>query len=422
MEHQEYAVTYALQHLYSVNGYQMGEGKTAIAISLILHTRLKAVVVCPAFLKLNWEQEIHKFSALPLKVRLLENKDLKTFEPSDEDIIVINYAIVKNAHKVFEWAECIVADESHYLGSPSSQRTRAFVKFVRVFKPHRLLLMSGSPIRGRVAQWYVPIKLCALDPKGTSGLGYDGNYHDFQYKFSNSRRVTMGNRSFTQFHGLRNEEELRLLLKKKFLRKMPGFELKLPELRGKEVFVDKLVNEKQYAKAWADYEKTKKLTEHIMSAKKENAAKKARFTFEYCKNILEAGEGPVVVFSDHRAPLDYFLEKAKKIKVRAINGDTPMETRDQYKVDFQAGKIDILVATIGAANTGITLTRSTNLVFNDLSWTGTENGQALKRIHRIGQNKRCYIHYILSGKIDKQINKVIRTKDEVIEKTVDYGG
>lgn len=421
-EHQEFGVKYSLDHHYSINGYKMGNGKTLVGITVSLFTGLPTLVVCPATLKLNWESEFNTFSKKKLKIKVLYSRDLKTFMPTNEDVIIINYAILPKAKELFKWCKLIIADEHHYLGNPKALRTKAFYSYILNNKPERLLMLSGSPIRGRVAQWYSPIKMCEANPARTSGNIFDGNHFDFQLKFSYSNRININGRFITKFYGIRNEDKLRDLLKNKFLRKAPNFELDLPDLVEMDIPIDKKINEKELKEAWEVYTETNKMSDHISSAKKGNAILKVPFTYSFVKDIIESGQGPVIIYSDHVQPLHDLqkLYKTCKITTSLISGSVDTKKRQKFITDYQKGSIDVFLATIGAASTGITLTRGRIMVFNDKSWINTENAQALKRFHRIGQTKDCVAYSIISGKTDKMIQKVNKEKDEVVLKSVDF--
>ena len=61
--HQERAVEFILTHPYSICAVCMGGGKTRIAIEARKQLGLKAIVSCPSYLKLEWEQEIKKWDS-----------------------------------------------------------------------------------------------------------------------------------------------------------------------------------------------------------------------------------------------------------------------------------------------------------------------------------------------------------------------
>ena len=425
MDHQLEGFDFAEEHHYSINGFSMGYGKTLIGIMLTIKHSERTLIVCPAFLKRNWEKEFVKFCKKKLKIKVLFSKDLKNFKPNDEDVLIVNYEIIGKCRHLFSWADLVLADESHYLSNPSAKRTMAFAEFVEVERPERMLLMSGSPIRGKVPQWFAPIYLTSLNPKKTSGIDirktHVNSFWSFQKHFCSETMMRLGNRTITKFEGLKNVEGLKKLLKNKYIRTVPSFKLKLPPLIPEIVTVDYSIMDEDLEEAWKAYREGTKIGEHVSSAKKSSALNKTPFTFNFVKNIIDQGCGPVVIYSDHIDPVINLTKmfNDKKIKARHICGSVPTEERNRIVTDFQDNKLDVLTATIGAASSGINLTTGTKLVFNDISWINTENDQAKKRIHRIGQKLQCNVYYIAGSRIDKLIVKTTTEKDEIQKQTVE---
>jgi SNF2 family DNA or RNA helicase len=151
------------------------------------------------------------------------------------------------------------------------------------------------------------------------------------------------------------------------------------------------------------------------TAKARSALVKAPMTVEYCQTLQEGGSGPLLVFTDH-------VESAKlladRLGVRPITGASPMHERMATVERFQTGRIPAVVATIGALSVGVTLTAARHVVFNDLSWVPSDNAQAEKRIHRIGQKNACFAHYIESTPTDAYIRKTLLEKSESISKVI----
>ena len=56
------------------------------------------------------------------------------------------------------------------------------------------------------------------------------------------------------------------------------------------------------------------------------------------------------------------------------------------------------------------------MVFNDITWSHTDLDQARKRIHRIGQDRVCFCHYIYGSKFDKLVTKIVASKVRETEK------
>jgi len=73
-----------------------------------------------------------------------------------------------------------------------------------------------------------------------------------------------------------------------------------------------------------------------------------------------------------------------------------------------------------AAGTGITLTAASTVVFHELALTPGAMSQAEDRAHRIGQQGNVLVqHLVVDGSIDSSIAKMLKAKQEIIEKSLD---
>jgi superfamily II DNA or RNA helicase len=171
-----------------------------------------------------------------------------------------------------------------------------------------------------------------------------------------------------------------------------------------------------------DHEYGDAVGEYISTAKSNTAVAKCQQTAEFVKQLIREEKGPVVVFSDHvqsSKDLQTIIaqgdgSKGSRFRVALIIGETPMGNRSATVDKFQRGELDCLVGSIGACSTGITLTRSNIVVFNDLSWVPSRNMQALGRIYRISQARHCLSYTMVGGKMDKKIAEKLREKMKVI--------
>jgi SWI/SNF-related matrix-associated actin-dependent regulator 1 of chromatin subfamily A len=71
--------------------------------------------------------------------------------------------------------------------------------------------------------------------------------------------------------------------------------------------------------------------------------------------------------------------KENGISASAVTGDTDLYERQRIVDDFQAGSIQVFVGSIRACGTGLTLTRSSNVIFAELDWTPPTIAQAEDR-------------------------------------------
>lgn len=390
-DYQKEGINFGLSHNYCLIGDEMGLGKTVQAIGIAtISRRERVLIVCPAFLRYNWEDEVKKFV-----------KDLN-FEYR-----IISYAKVKDSEAHFKWADCVIADEVHYLKNKDAERTKAFHQFMYDYRPARFIGLSGTPITGKIPDWYSLLMLCSYNPYHNSGVGIDNiSYWDFCSKFCNVKITKIRGRSIRKFYGEKNLAGLKKLLKGKYIRRQCKDVLDLDDIVEQQITIaeDKLDEE------WKDNMDEATQERIWATIKKASAITKAKYACDFVTSLTE--NGPVVVFSDHRDPVDIIssgLRKAKK-NVEIINGDVSMEDRHRINKLFQAGRLDAVVCTIGAANVGINLTRASQIVFNDLSASPAENAQAIKRVHRIGQDNLVRAYFLTANKIDKDITYLLRSK------------
>jgi len=419
--YQAEGIKFAMEHHYSILADDMGLGKTMQAISVSLIGMHRTLIVCPAYLKLNWEDEINFFSKKPVKVFVCRtSKDLTLLDPEGYDFIVCNYEQLSNNNMVniFKWADMICCDEAHALKNVKAKRTKAFHQYLYDHRPERLMLLSGTPITNNVGDWYSLIMLTSYNPKNTSGMGLDGvSYWDFCSKFCLQRQQSIGGgRTAKIFYGLRNVEGLKKLLRGKYIRRLAKDVLDLKEVTEKTVVVD-VESDPSLEDAWQEYKETEKLSVNA-TIKKASAVMVAPFTAELAVGMLNGGSGPLVIFSDHVDPVRIITEgimrKRSGTVVREIVGGISINERKQITDAYKRGAVDVIVATIPAASTGLTLVAGNRIIFNDPSYNPAQNAQAFKRVHRIGQTKPVFAYYVAPKGIYSKIISKLREKMTVL--------
>jgi SNF2 family DNA or RNA helicase len=322
---------------------------------------------------------------------------------------------------------CIIGN-CHYLINPEAQRTEYAHRMIKKYKPERLILLTGTPVKERVSDFYSLIKLLSYTPIRNNGRLITDKY-DTHTKFNNrfSNRVSFNVRvkgkrggEFTKkivkYTGVKNERELIAYMKFKYIRRTAKKVLDLPPL----IFKDIPINYKNNEALQTEFDKFLKGEEYDVKTKTKAACVTAPFTSDYVVDLMRSGEKPIIIFSEHIEPLKIISEKLKKKKFSCafIIGEVGDEQRQSNIQNFQRGEIDVLLCSYGAASTGITLTRSRNMVLNDESWEASTMSQALKRFHRIGQNRTCIVHRIIGTGTNKKINQTLKEKQQDISKII----
>jgi len=383
-------IHFLLRHHYSILGDGMGLGKTAQAIEVAKMTGLPTLVVCPSFLQGTWRNELKKWDG-----------------PKDANIV--SYSMAHKSERLFAEAKLIIGDECHYLKNLDANRTLAFHHYIQKYKPERMVLLTGTAIKNRIGEFYSLLALCSYSPHPTNGINVlkqFPNYWSFCNYFSHAHRFEINGRYVTKYEGHKNVDKLKELLQGKYLRRKASEVLDLPPLIRKDVILNEDGIDYDLLKSWE--------TKHFSTHKVNSAKIKVKHTIEYAKNLLEEGEGPLIIYTDHVDSAFGLHAGFTKHRAVCITGATPMEERDAIVEEFQQGKIAVLVATVGSLSVGVTLTASRNIIFNDLPWVPSDLAQAEKRIHRIGQTGTCIIHRIFWGKIDAYIGRQLESKLETL--------
>lgn len=111
------------------------------------------------------------------------------------------------------------------------------------------------------------------------------------------------------------------------------------------------------------------------------------------------------------------LEKAK-IPHGLITGEQDAVERQHHMDQFQSGKTKLILCTIAAGGTGITLTTGSIAVFLQRSWSMIENLQAEARVHRIGSEQHDFVRiidYVTAGSVEEAVFEAVEAKSQQLE-------
>ena len=129
----------------------------------------------------------------------------------------------------------------------------------------------------------------------------------------------------------------------------------------------------------------------------------------------------VVIFSNWSQVTDEIANRLNsKYTLSVITGDTKDELRQHNVKAFQDGNSKVIIGTIGAMGTGLTLTAGTVVIFVDHPWNMAHYSQAVDRCHRIGQKNNITIYNLMcKNTIDERIWELVREKGELADTIVD---
>lgn len=444
-EKQKIMYAYGEAHPYSLLCADPRLGKSRVAIKLQQKRNANCLVVCPAHLITNWKKEINKWA--PLASVTMFRKGYDIYDVCDSDFVVTSYDLAQKAEHTFEWADMVVADEIHILKNMASKKSQFFHRAVYENSIKFFHGLTGTPIKNRVKEFYSLLALANYNPKQTDHSFLDAFPDEitFAEHFSFSEtyevKVSKGKKTWhmpvTSYKGLRNQKELKQWLKGKYIR-IRADASDLPPIS----YLDTLVSDIDDKKLLRDFEKyfvkdddvrAYVKQENALRAKKDKikeyeirdmrtgstlsehkraaAEKKVPFTIKYVENLMESVEC-CLIYSDHKEPI---FQLANHFGVPPITGATPGNKRAQLVSDFQAGKINILCATVGSLKEGADIYRAKDLVLSDPPWVPGDITQVINRTRAIGEKDPRTVHRIMGSPQDQKIWEVIEEKIATID-------
>ena len=149
---------------------------------------------------------------------------------------------------------------------------------------------------------------------------------------------------------------------------------------------------------------------------------RAVFKVHDCKierflELIEQLNGkPALVFYNFQHDKDRIVEALKDSKLRVRLLKTP-----QDQMDWNAGKIDLLLAHPASAAYGLNLQAGGNhVIWFGLNWSLELYQQANKRLHRQGQTEKVIIHHLICKETrDEDVMEALQNKGDVQDALVD---
>lgn len=427
---------------------EMGLGKSlqALTVAAIDFERKKqdgtpwanrVLIVCPASLKWNWEDEIKRhtrFHHIILNGTPEERrKQIELFEFLDLDIMICNYEQVKTHLRDFNYLnfDIIIYDEAHYIKNPKSERTKACLKL----RAPRHFLLTGSPLLNQVNElWSL---LHRIDPYRWN------NYYTFT-----SRYCVFGGYRKKQIVGSKNKAELTAAVEKIMVRRLKKDVLDLPDKQYIPVYVElHELQRKLYDEANDDLQiscpnsvddieidnpltKYLKLKQICGTAAEipgyEDVSAKLDKVVEMIEELKANGE-KVVVFTQFRGVqrcLEARLDALKKpIKYYTLHGDVPKESRQEViKLWSGDANAPVLTVMLQMGGVGYNMTAASVCIFIDRLYVPKLNEQAEDRLHRIGASKTkpIQIYQIIARKtIEQKIETMLRRKTKLFGEIIE---
>jgi SWI/SNF-related matrix-associated actin-dependent regulator 1 of chromatin subfamily A len=448
--YQKAGIHYASQREGTLIADEMGLGKTIQAIGLINYkeTIHRALIICPAHLKIKWFRELKKWLVRKQSVGIADGSCF----PST-DIVVINFQILPRHPKSLEFFwDLVVVDEAHELRNPQAQRSKAVLGYRPTPKERKRgmqpssgipakyrVMLSGTPMANKplelypLLRWLAPKTFAVKTDFAKRYCGYDPVTHRFN---GSSHEQELGEylRSICMVRRLKKDVLKELPAKRREVIELPASKVcqVSEESRALAAFMDDLSNRKaavELAKASGDrvhYQRaldSLKLGLHEMNQaiaiiRRQTAMAKIPVCIEHIRPLLDEGN-KLIIFGYHReAILEYHRSFAGSVMIRGGMSDREkMQACDTFQNNDACR---VIVGNMGAMGTGLDLTAGNLVIFTEESWLPLEISQCEDRAHRLGQTNSVFVqHLVLEGSIDCRMAYRTIQKQEMFEQIMD---
>lgn len=441
--HQVEGFNYAKANPKFLLGDEQGLGKTKQAIDIAVsrkHLFRHCLIVCGVnSLKFNWMKEIGIHSneqgriigSQVVKGRIREGSTKDRLDDLNRELseffLITNIETLRNKEIQERLEELtksgvigmVVIDEVHKCKNPQSQQGKA----IHSLKARYKIAATGTPLMNHPLDLYNTMKW----------IGAEKNSF---YSFRN-RYCVMGGYGGKEVVGFRNMSELRSRFEGIMLRRRKDEVLNLPpKIRSVEYVEMTPGQERLYKEVKNSIEanldeielspnplaqliRLRQVTAHtsILSSTISESAKVERLK-EIVEELAANGQ-KAIVFSNWEDVTSLVKEALAEYSPAYITGS--VKDRQAEVERFQADPTcKVIIGTIGAMGTGLTLTAASTVIFMDKPWNMANTEQAEDRAHRIGTTGTVnVITMVCKGTIDERIESIIEEKAGMADALVD---
>lgn len=418
---------------------EMGLGKTVQVIAMLISEKERAagtsLIVCPASLVYNWENELAKF-APELNVAVVAGSATERTAIIEQgmnyDVLVTSYDLLRRDidwYEPLQFALCII-DEAQYI---KNQQTLSARSVKRIHANTRFAL-TGTPIENRLGELWSIFDF--LMP------GFLGSYNSFRDEYEIS--IVREKDDFVR-------ERLNAMISKFIMRRLKRDVLRELPSKLEETVITRMEKEQRALYNAAALE----LREGIEQTRDEDfggermkilaqltrirqiccdpqlcfedymgGSAKLETCMQLVRTAVEGGH-KILLFSQFTSMLDIIDRRLEYegISRYCITGSVSKERRMQLVNDFNHDDTSVFLISLKAGGTGLNLTSADIVIHYDPWWNLAAQNQATDRAHRIGQKNVVTVYKIIArDTIEERILEMQRSKQELAESVISDGG
>ena len=412
----------------------MGLGKTLQVMTLIedgIGENHVSLVVAPATLIYNWQDEIKKFSKKLKTVCITGNiaQRKKLIESIPEyDVVITSYDYIRRDYELYKDYQFyyFILDEAQYIKNQSTKNAQT----VKLINGKYRFALTGTPIENSLAELWSIFDF--LMPQ------YLFNYHYFQKQYENDiiknndeEKTKQLKKLVTPFILRRNKKEVLTELPDKIEQNII-----LPFNDEEEkLYVANLAEANKELQELYDLEGSDKmqilklltrlrqlcLEPRLVYDNIDQPSSKLKACMELIKTMQE-NKQKVLLFSSFTSVLDLIAKECQKagITYYMLTGSTNKEDRRELVSRFQKDDTTVFLISLKAGGTGLNLTSAEAVIHFDPWWNVSAQNQATDRAYRIGQKNNVQVfNLVMKDSVEEKIIELQKRKKELADMFVE---
>ncbi len=420
---------------------EMGLGKTiqAIAACALLHRLGKAVkvlIVTPASLKTEWEEQIQRFTRLPYQLVFGPRRKRLLHYVSAPFFTIVNYEqMVKDALDVNAKLkpDVVILDEAQRIKNWNTKTAQA----VKRLRSRYAFVLTGTPIENRIDELY-----SLMDFLNPDVLGPLFRFNREFYQLDERGRPT----------GYRNLEQLHAKIKPFMLRRRKAdVETELPERTVRNYFVPLSREQKdRYEELYAQVARlasiakrrplTQEESERLMRGlgmmrmvcdtnyildPEEKSCPKLRELEKVLEECRENSDVKVLVFSEWERMLELVRELCCTLGLGYAlhTGSVPQRRRRAEILLFKNDPSCRVFLSTDSGSTGLNLQSASVVINCDLPWNPARLEQRIARAWRKNQTRSVtVINLVSEGTIEHRMLDTLASKQALADGVLELRG
>ena len=411
----------------------MGLGKTLQMIVYLesIKGHGTSLVVTPASLLLNWQDEIMKFTSSLRVLCVYGHKSSREMQLQDileYDVVLTSYDYLRRDVELYEKIQfhTIIIDEAQYIKNPKTQNAIC----VKRLSSHQRFALTGTPIENSLAELWSIFDF--LMPH------YLYHYSYFLEKFE---------KPIVKEHDQNKQEQLRKMITPFVLRRNKKDVLKeLPEKieqtlflamndEEQQLYLSNLVQVNKSLQKKLDMQQLGRIDILAMLTRLRQLCQDPRLLYSNietpssklkgCMELIHSlkdNHKKILLFSSFTSVLHLIEEQCQKehVSYYLLDGSVPKEKRKAMVDAFQQDDTTLFLISLKAGGSGLNLTSAQAVIHYDPWWNMSAKNQATDRAYRMGQQHNVQVFsLIMKNSIEEKIMDLQNQKKNLADAFVE---